>query len=66
MSDGATGDATSASEVSTIDPELGARVRQLAGEYDIVRNHIRAALVFLPEVAADVAEFAAEQHVRNC
>lgn len=66
MSDGATEGATSASDVSAIDPELGARVRQLAGEYGVVRNHIRAALVFLPDAAADVAEFATEQHVRNC
>lgn len=44
-----------------IDPELGSRVRQLAAEYSSIRSSIDAALAFLPDAAADLAEFPAEK-----
>lgn len=44
-----------------IDPELGSRVRQLAAEYSSIWSSIDAALAFLPDAAADLAEFPAEK-----
>ncbi|WFD35987.1 hypothetical protein MCUN1_002858 [Malassezia cuniculi] len=43
-----------------VDPELGSRVRRLVGEYGVVRDSINAALAFLPDAAADLAEFPSE------
>lgn len=63
MSGNATRDPESV-DAPVVDPELGTRVRQLAGECSVVQSHIKAVLELLPEAAADIAEFPTEQKVR--
>ena len=66
MPGNATRDQVDASDTRPVDPELGTRVRQLAGEYGAVHSYIRAALELLPEAAADIAEFPTEHSVCSC